>query len=70
MGEKIRDVGLFKLGNTKVSIELNKAYSSNNKYDIHIQTEKTQISMTDGEFIKFAAALKKSKIELEREKNV
>lgn len=57
MGEKIRDLGHFYIGNEKILVELNDAYSKEySKYDIHIQGEKMQYSLTESDFLKLVSA--------------
>ena len=58
MGEKIKDLDCFKVGNTEVKIELNDGYDKNYaKYDIHIQSNKLQLCLGDTEFLKLASSV-------------
>ena len=57
MGEKIRDMSSFSIGNTDVKIELNNGYSkSYSKYDIHIQSKSVQCCLSGSEFMKVASS--------------
>lgn len=69
MGERIKDLGIINIGNDSVVVELNKGYTKGQKYDIHLQTAHAQVCMSDDEFIKFAAAVRAAKKELERMKS-
>lgn len=58
MGEKIRDINSFKIGNTLLKVELNDGYSKDySKYDIHIQNDLVQYCLSDGEFMRLASAI-------------
>lgn len=58
MGEKIKDIGEFTIGDKKVLIELNEGYSKEySKYDIHIQSDHMQYCMTNKNFIRLATTL-------------
>ena len=58
MGEKIRNLSTFTVNGKEVAIELNDGYSKGySKYDIHIQSEAIQYSMTDRDFMKLASTL-------------
>lgn len=58
MGEKIRDINSFKIGNTLLKVELNDGYSKDySKYDIHIQNDLVQYCLSDEEFMKLASAI-------------
>lgn len=58
MGEKIRNIGEFFLGDKKVLIELNEGYNKNySKYDIHIQSKHVQYCMTNKDYIKLSTTL-------------
>ena len=57
MGEKIRDIGKLEIGSSRFAIELNEGYDKRySKYDIHIQNDDIQYSLTNAEFVKLAAA--------------
>ena len=71
MGEKIKDIGSFSLGGKKVLIELNEGYNKDySKYDIHIQSEHMQLSMTNQDFIKLSTALINAREVLDATKNL
>ena len=58
MGEKIRDINSFKIGNTLLKVELNDGYSKDySKYDIHIQNDLVQYCLSDEEFMRLASAI-------------
>ncbi len=58
MGEKIRDLSSFTVGDTETKIELNDGYDKNYaKYDIHIQSKALQLCMSNVEFMKFASSV-------------
>lgn len=54
MGERIKDIAKIKIGNTHFSIELNSAYYSNSRYDIHLQCDKGRIGLNEREFLQLA----------------
>ena len=54
MGERIRDLTKFKIGNTQFKIELNSSYHHTDRYDIHLQCDNGRIGLTDREFIQLA----------------
>lgn len=54
MGERIKDLSIVTIGNTKFHIELNKAYHENEEYDIHLQCDKGRVGLSDRDFIKLA----------------
>lgn len=54
MGERIRDLEKFTIGNAKFCIELNRAYNGNESYDIHVQCERGRIGLSDRDFLKLA----------------
>lgn len=57
MGEKIRDMSSFTIGNTDVKIELNDGYSkAYSKYDIHIQSDAVQYCLSGSDFMKAASS--------------
>lgn len=68
MGEKIKNLSAINFEEGQAIIELNRAYSLDYKYDIHIQTNHLQLSLKDGDFIKLAAALRFAEKELGRSK--
>lgn len=68
MGEKIKNISTIDTGKGQAVIELNRAYSLDYKYDIHIHIDNFQLSLKDGDFIKLAAALRFAEKELERSK--
>ena len=52
MGEKIRDIGKFKIADQDVKIELNEGYDKKySEYDIHIQSDHIQYSLTNRQFV-------------------
>lgn len=58
MGEKIRNLGSFKIKNNEVLIELNEGYDKNtSKYDIHIQSERVQYCLSNADFVRLASAV-------------
>ena len=58
MGEKIRNLSVFTVNGKEVAIELNDGYSKGySKYDIHIQNENIQYSLTDKDFMKLVSAM-------------
>lgn len=58
MGEKIRDLSSFRVGQTEAKIELNEGYDkSYAKYDIHIQSNAIQLCMSNTEFMKLASSV-------------
>ena len=58
MGEKIRDINSFKIGNTLLKVELNDGYSKDySKNDIHIQNDLVQYCLSDEEFMRLASAI-------------
>ncbi len=58
MGEKIRDIGEFKIGEESVKIELNYGYDEKySKYDIHIQSEHMQYCLTNRDYVKLATSI-------------
>jgi hypothetical protein len=70
MGEKIRDIGKFKIADQDVKIELNEGYDKKySEYDIHIQSDHIQYSLTNRQFVKLAAVLINSKEKLNFMKN-
>ena len=70
MGEKIRDIGKFKIADQDVKIELNEGYDKKySEYDIHIQRDHIQYSLTNRQFVKLAAVLINSKEKLNFMKN-
>ncbi|MGL5571538.1 hypothetical protein [Cetobacterium sp.] len=54
MGEKILDLDKITIGNTELNIELNEG-TKNEKYNIHIQNERINLSYKDFNFIKLAS---------------
>lgn len=57
MGEKIRDMSSFNIGNTDVRIELNDGYSkAYSKYDIHIQSDSVQYCLSGADFMQVASS--------------
>lgn len=70
MGEKIRDIGKFKIADQDVKIELNEGYDKKySEYDIYIQSDHIQYSLTNRQFVKLAAVLINSKEKLNFMKN-
>lgn len=66
MGEKIRDLSTFKIGETNVAIELNDGYSKDySEYDIHIQSDSVQYYLSDSDFMKLASAIATAKRNLD-----
>ena len=58
MGEKIKDIGQFHIGDDIVKIELNEGYSpASSKYDIHIQGDHIQYYLNNRDFVKVAAMI-------------
>lgn len=65
MGEKIRDIGVFKIANQDVKIELNEGYDKQySEYDIHIQSDHMQYCLTNRQFVKLASVLINSREKL------
>lgn len=70
MGEKIRDMSSFAIGNTDVKIELNDGYAkAYSKYDIHIQSDSVQYCLSGAEFMKVASSFILAKRRLDAMKN-
>lgn len=70
MGEKIRDIGKFKIGEEVVKIELNNGYDEKySKYDIHIQSEHMQYCLTNRDYIKLATNIISANEKLKSLKN-
>ena len=70
MGEKIRNLGDFKVGSTNVYIELNEGYSKQySKYDIHIQNDIVQYCLTNAEFMLLASTMINAKEKMTAFKN-
>lgn len=70
MGERIRDLSSFKIGDKKVKIELNNPYSKDHcLYDIHIQSNKMQYYLTNTEFMSVFSALTTAKRRLDSTKS-
>lgn len=66
MGEKIRDLSTFKIGETNIAIELNDGYSKDySEYDIHIQSDSVQYYLSDSDFMKLASAIATAKRNLD-----
>ncbi len=65
MGEKIRDMGSLKIGDTRFAIELNHGYTTRNKYSIHIQNEKMRLALNDEEFLKLCGLILRANSELD-----
>lgn len=66
MGEKIKNIGEFKLGDKTVLIELNEGYDINHsKYDIHIQSEHVQYCLSNKEYVQLASTLINAKEKLD-----
>lgn len=57
MGEKIRNLGKIKIGETLYEVELNKGTHANSKYDIHIQNKEFRLNLSEHDFCKMAAAI-------------
>ena len=57
MGQKIKTLGKFKIGNSEYEVELNKSVSKKSGHDIHIQNEKFRLEMTDLQFVQMASCL-------------
>lgn len=70
MGERIKDLAMVNIGNTKFRIELNAAYSANCRYDIHLQCDKGRIGLTDREFLKLATCFAVARKQLEQYKEI
>lgn len=65
MGEKLRDIGAFKIANQDVKIELNEGYDKKySEYDIHIQSDHIQYCLTNRQFVKLASVLINSREKL------
>ena len=65
MGEKLRDIGAFKIANQDVKIELNEGYDKKySEYDIHIQSDHIQYCLTNRQFFKLASVLINSREKL------
>lgn len=66
MGEKIKDIKKFNIGNAEMTIELNDGYSKDySKYDIHIQNDIFQYYLSDADFMKLASAIITAKRKLD-----
>ena len=70
MGEWIRDLSYFKIGNTDFKIELNEAYGKGNRYDIHLQCGKGRMGLTESEFVQLAACFVAAKKQFLRSKEM
>lgn len=56
MGEKIKDLSTFTINGKNVKIELNEGYDKNySKYDIHIQSDRVQLCLTDRDYMRLAS---------------
>ncbi|MGL6114976.1 MAG: hypothetical protein ACRC1R_08030 [Cetobacterium sp.] len=64
MGEKIRDLEKIFIGNSEFNIELNEG-TKEEKYNIHIQNERVNLSFKDFNFIRFASCFLVAKKRLE-----
>jgi hypothetical protein len=56
MGEKIIDLGFVKMGDTDYSVELNHPSGGLQK-EVHIQSKKSRIEMTESEFIELSTLI-------------
>ena len=54
MGEKIKDLAEFNIGDLKINIELNSSYYKSEYFDVHLQCDKGRIGLTDREFLQLA----------------
>lgn len=70
MGEKIKDLGTVKLGNSEFVIELNHSTGGNKYRDIHIQNDKFRLEMPENEFLQMAACVMLAKKQLKIIKNI
>lgn len=66
MGEKIKNLSSFSVNGNKVAIELNNGYSEEYaRYDIHLQSDAVQYSMSDKDFMKLVSCVATAKLQLE-----
>ena len=70
MGEKIRDLGKIKIGNSEFVIELNHSASGSHYRDIHIQNDKFRLEIPENEFLQMAACMQVAKKQLKIIKNI
>jgi len=64
MGEKIKDLDSFKIGDAKFLIELNESASGSRYRDIHIQNNKFRLEIPENEFLQMAACVLLAKEQL------
>ena len=57
MGQKIKTLGMFRLGNSEFEVELNKNAFGKNGHDIHIQNEKFRLEMSDTQFVQLLSCM-------------
>ena len=70
MGEKIKDLSKFMINDKEICIELNDSYSKGvTEYDIHIQSDVFQYSLSDVDFMKLVSAVATAKHKIETFKN-
>lgn len=57
MGEKIKDIAKVRFGKCNLLIEKNKGTHTNRKIDIHIQSEKVTLNLSEDDFLKIASCI-------------
>lgn len=58
MGERIKDITEFNIGNQKIVIELNEGYDEKTSlYDIHFHCNSLQYYLSNSDFVKLATAM-------------
>ena len=68
MGEKIRDLSSFAIGNAPINVELNKAEDDSDEYIIHIESPKFRAAMYDKEFMKMVVSVMEAERKLKNKK--
>ncbi len=68
MGEKIKDIGKFKLNDREYLIELNKPLSKGGSRMIHLQNDSFRYALTERNFLKIVGSLVKGKYQLQNMK--
>ena len=69
MGERIKDLGEFKIGGYMFKVELNHG-NKNEKYNIHIQNDIFKIAYKEREFAKFVGGVIEAKERLKKMKGM
>lgn len=68
MGEKIKDIGKFRLNDREYLIELNKPLSKGGSRMIHLQNNSFRYALTEKNFLKMVGSLVKAKYQLKNMK--